>query len=127
MQLKVPHGMAPGARVLLIEDEYLIAMMVQDMLADLDCVCIGPIVNKKQGLHAAKNEICDAAIINLIIQGENAYDIAATLAARGIPFCFASGMPQSEIIEEWRGRPFLAKPYTIDRVREFLLGVLVGK
>jgi DNA-binding NarL/FixJ family response regulator len=71
-----------SAKILLIEDEFLIASMVQDMLGELGCVCIGPIVNKEEGLRAATAAECDAAILNLIIQGKPAYDIATILASR---------------------------------------------
>ena len=114
----------PAPRVLLIEDEYLIAVMVADMVADLACECIGPILTMEEGIKAAKSVVCDAAIINLIIQGRYAYEITEILADRSIPFCFASGVPQAEIDEKWRSRPFIAKPYTLENVSDFLLAVL---
>lgn len=103
-----PTGKAP--RVLVIEDEYLIAAMVADMLADLRCECVGPIATLETGIEAAKTEPCDAAIINLVIQGYHAYEVIEALAARNIPFCFASGAPQTNIREQWRDRPFMMKP-----------------
>jgi DNA-binding response OmpR family regulator len=127
MSEPMPLAAVPkGARILLIEDEYLIAEMVCDMITDLGCHCIGPIITMDEGLKAATTETCDAAIINLVIQGRHAYAIAAALAARNIPFCFASGLPQHDIQEQWRARPFLAKPYALENVHAFLLAVLAS-
>ena len=109
-----------GRRVLVIEDEFLIAQMVGDMLADLNCVCIGPITTLAAGVEAAASVHCDAAIINLIIQGQMAYAVAEELAARNIPFCFASGTSPASVHEKWRQRRFISKPYLLDDVRAFL-------
>lgn len=114
----------PDRHVLVIEDEYLIAAMVADMLADLGFRCIGPIATLDEGIKAAKTVMCDAAIINLVIQGIHAYEITAVLAERNIPFCFASGVPQTEVHETWRSRPFIPKPYVLENVRDFLLAAL---
>ncbi len=113
----------PVRHVLVIEDEYLIAAMVADMLADLGYRCIGPIATLGEGIAAAKTVMCDAAIINLVIQGIHAYEIAAALAERNIPLCFASGVPQTEIDETWRSRPFIPKPYALENVCDFLLAL----
>jgi CheY-like chemotaxis protein len=109
-----------GRRVLLVEDEFLIAQMVSDMLLDLDCVCVGPIMTLQAGIAAAASVDCEAAIINLVIQGQTAYAIVEQLAARNIPFCFASGASPQGIQDGWRDRPFIRKPYVLEEVRAFL-------
>jgi DNA-binding response OmpR family regulator len=118
---------APGAtsrsRVLVVEDEFLIAAMVQDMLSDLGYDCLGPLITLEAGVAAATSERFEAAIINLVIQGRHSYEIVEILAARGIPFCFASGIDKRDVAERWRDRPFLTKPYTLANVRDFLLGI----
>jgi len=120
------NGIVAG-RVLVVEDEFLIAQMVKDMLADLGCACVGPIVTLEEGIAAATSVECDAAIINLVLQGRMAYAVVEELAMRNIPFCFASGVPQSRVDEKWRERPFIRKPYVLREVREFLTEVLVTK
>ena len=60
------------------------------------------------------------AIINLIIQGQMAYAVAEELAARNIPFCFASGTSPASVHEKWRQRRFISKPDLLDDVRAFL-------
>ena len=125
--MEYPSGMAGQRRILVVEDEFLIAQMVKDMLADLECACIGPIVTMEAGIAAAANVVCDAAIINLVIQGQMAYPIVEELAARNIPFCFASGVPPRGIHEKWRTSPFISKPYVLGEVRDFLTRVLTSQ
>jgi DNA-binding response OmpR family regulator len=111
-------------RILVVEDEFLIAHMVKDMLAELECACIGPIMTMEPGVAAAASVACDAAIINLVIQGQMAYPIVEELYRRNIPFCFASGVPRHDIHEKWRNSPFISKPYVLAEVRDFLTQVL---
>lgn len=120
------NGIVAG-RVLVVEDEFLIAQMVKDMLADLGCACVGPIVTLEEGIAAAASVDCDAAIINLVLQGRMAYAVVEELVTRNIPFCFASGLPPHGVDEKWRERPFIRKPYVLEEVQDFLTKVLVAK
>jgi CheY-like chemotaxis protein len=107
-------------RILVVEDEVLIAEMVKGMLDDLGCQCLGPITNLELALAAARTESFDAAILNLVIGGENAYAVAEVVAERGMPFAFASGVPRSSIDPKWRDRPYLAKPYVTADISRWL-------
>ena len=71
-------------------------------------------------LAAARVDLFDAAILNLVIEGKNAYAVAEIVAERGLPFAFASGVPRSSIDLEWRDRPYLAKPYVMEDIRRWL-------
>lgn len=103
-----------------MEDEVLIAEMVKSMLADLGCQCLGPITDLELALAAARDDSFDAAILNLVIEGKNAYAVAEIVAERGLPFTFASGVPRGSIDLKWRDRPYLAKPYVMEDVRRWL-------
>ena len=107
-------------RILVVEDEVLIAEMVKAMLDELDCECLGPITDLELALAAARVDSYDAAILNLVIEGKNAYSVAAVVAERGLPFAFASGVPRSSIDPEWRDRYYLAKPYVMEDIRRWL-------
>ena len=72
----------------------------------------------------AKGHLLDAAILNLIIQGGTAYGVAATVDARSIPYAFASGVPHDGLETDWKGRPFLEKPYSMDDIRSILQTLL---
>ena len=116
-----------GLRVLVVEDEALIAMLVTDYLGDLGCVCVGPYARLPEALQAAKTAPLDAAILNLVLHGEPAYEVADVLAKRDIPFVFATGMPHGGIDGAWSDRPFMTKPYTQDDVRTLLLQLFSQK
>ena len=111
-------------RVLLVEDELLIAVTVQEMLEDLGCEVIGPITTLSEALDHCASTDADAAVLNLILKGEEAYAVAAVLAARNIPFGFASGVDQEHAMRDWKDRPFLTKPYSPADLRDFLRQVL---
>jgi CheY-like chemotaxis protein len=110
--------------VFVLEDEPIIAMMVVQMLDVLGCDFIGPVSGLREGLHRAQTETFDAAILNLVIEGKKAYDVAEILARRGIPFGFASGAEHDPIAKEWFDRPFLTKPYSTQQLAHLLAQVL---
>jgi CheY-like chemotaxis protein len=111
-------------RVLIIEDEFLIAIAVQEMLEDLGCEVISTVGTLAEGLEHCAATDADAAVLNLILHGESAYALASILAARKIPFGFASGANHGYDMEGWTDRPFLSKPYSDAGIRAFLLEVL---
>ena len=113
-------------RVLVVEDEALIAVMVEDFLDLIGCECIGPITHLPTALTAAETEEFDAAILNLIIGGKNAYPVAEILLRRGIPFAFASGVPRDGFDEKWKSSPFLAKPYGAEDIRTLMTTLLTS-
>jgi CheY-like chemotaxis protein len=123
-EILVGTTLIKSPRVLVLEDEPLIAMMIVQMLEALGCDCIGPIGNLREGLERAQTENLDGAILNLVIQGQKAYAVAETLARRGIPFGFASGAEHDPVAQQWFGRPFLTKPYTIQDIAHLLAKIL---
>lgn len=111
-----------GKRILVVEDEPIIAMMTEDWLAELGAVPIGPAASVADALQlAAANEL-DAALIDLNLRGESGDAVAEALAARGVPFVVATGYaaPPS-------GRDYpllLRKPYVLEELRAALAHVL---
>ena len=78
-------------RVLLVEDEMLVALMVVDMLERLGHEVIGPATRLKQAIELAQREAFDLAILDVNLQGTESYPVTEVLVMRGIPFVFASG------------------------------------
>ena len=115
-----------GRRILLIEDEPLVALLAADYIVQLGGVCLGPIGNLADALAAARTSPCDAAVINLVIQGQHAYAVVEALAERGVPFGFASGVPRNGIDTKWRNRPYLSKPYSVDDMQKLLLEIFTS-
>jgi len=107
--------------ILIVEDEPLIAMMLEDFLEILDKVAVGSAdcVSAAMGFIEAGG--IDAAILDLNLRGgETSLPIADALAAANIPFVFATGGSQDSVPDRFRGRPSLAKPFTMDGVAKAL-------
>ncbi|MGR4862344.1 response regulator [Caulobacter sp. LARHSG274] len=98
--------------MLVVEDELLLALMLEDMLADFGCVVAGPAetVAKALSLIAATTDI-DAAILDVHIGGEMVFPVADALRDRRVPFVFSTGFGPSDLATRYPGSPLLAKPY----------------
>jgi DNA-binding response OmpR family regulator len=108
-------------RVLLVEDEPLIAMMLEDFLDALEKTHAGTADSVAAALPLVEAGGFDAAILDVNLRGgEKSFAIADALAERNIPFVFATGGGGDEIAASHRDRPRLAKPFTIDGVDKAL-------
>lgn len=108
-------------RVLLVEDEPLIAMMLEDFLDALDRQHAGTADSVAAALSMVEEGALDAAILDVNLRGgEKSFAIAEALAAKNIPFVFASGGGGEDIAPEYRDRPMLPKPYTMEGVEQAL-------
>lgn len=108
-------------RILIVEDEPLIAMMLEDFLDVLGKQLAGQADNVADALALIDAGGIDAAILDVNLRGgEKSWPIADALAARGIPFVFATGGSQDGLIDAHRARPTLSKPFTMDGVAKAL-------
>lgn len=114
-------------RILVVEDASLIAMMIQDMLADLGHEVVGPFGQLAKAVEAARRERLDAAILDVNLDGAPVYPVAEALAAQGIPFLFATGYGNGGLREPWSGRPTLAKPFYRGDLERALARLLSSK
>jgi two-component sensor histidine kinase/DNA-binding response OmpR family regulator len=99
-----------GRRILLIEDEILVGMMVRDMLEDFGFDVIGPVTDLPAATKAAEGADVDAVILDVNLGGELAYPVAAVLTKRGIPFIFVTGYDCESIDKRYAHIPALRKP-----------------
>ncbi len=107
--------------VLIVEDEPLIAMMLEDFLEALDRTLAGSADNIADALSMVAQGGIDAAILDVNLRsGEQSWPIADALAAAGIPFILATGGGGDSIAEAHRDRPVLSKPFTMDAVEKAL-------
>ena len=108
-------------RVLLVEDEPLISMMLEDFIDALDRTVAGTADSVAAALPLIEAGGIDAAILDVNLRGgEKSFPIADALTERGVPFVFATGGSGDDIAPEHRDRPRLPKPYTMDGVEEAL-------
>ena len=109
-----------GKRVLVVEDELLVAMLVEDMLADAGCVVVGPFARVAEALAAARAEAVDVALLDVNVAGEKVFPVAHVLEERGIPFLFVTGYGQAALPRDrphWRA---CAKPFQPHHLTESL-------
>ncbi len=115
----------PGVRrILIVEDEPLIAMMLEDFLETLDRELVGSVDSVAGALELVARGGIDGAILDVNLRaGEQSWPVADALAAAGVPFVLATGGSGDAIIEAHRGCPVLAKPFTLDAVEKALDGL----
>jgi len=114
-------------RILVVEDEPLIAMMLEDFLDALDREVAGTADSVSTALGLVDQGGIDAAILDVNLRaGEQSWPIADRLAAAGIPFIIATGGAGDTIAEAHRDRPILSKPFTLDGVERALDGLAGG-
>lgn len=102
----------PGQRVLLVEDEAILAMSVEDMLTQLGCVVVGPALTIAHASALASSERLDAALLDINVGGGNSFAIAEVLKDRAVPFCFITGYGRDGVPEQFLDVPVLPKPYS---------------
>ncbi len=112
-----------GRRVLLVEDESLVAMHVEDMLLELGCEVVVA-MRLDKALHHARTEAFDLAVLDVNLGDARSYPIADLLFAHGTPFLFATGYGQQGLEAAYQGVPVLQKPYQAAPL-EHLLGRLL--
>jgi CheY-like chemotaxis protein len=113
-------------RVLVVEDEYLIRMLLEDMLDELGYEVVGAVGSIAEASTLATGGEFDAAILDVNLDGEEIYPVADILAARKTPFVFVTGYGEQSLPERYRGRPTLQKPFQADQLKS-TLGILVAQ
>ena len=109
-----------GRRVLIVEDESLVAMLLETILEDMGCVPVGPAATVDEGLRMASEPV-DAALLDVNVAGRQVFPIAQALKDRGVPFVFSTGYGEGGLPDEWRGHSTLQKPFTEAAVRDALM------
>lgn len=112
-----------GLRILLVEDEILIALEIAEALKHAGAEVVGPFLTLEDALAAAGNETVDMAVLDIDLRGEEVFPAAARLGERGIPFLFYTGRPDRE---QLRG-PFAAVPVCVKPLPTQKLVEALGK
>ncbi len=107
--------------VFVVEDEALVALNLEDMLAELGCSIVGPAMRIERAREMIESGInADVAILDVNVAGEQVFPVAEMLAQRGVPIVFATGYDREGLPENWHGRTILQKPYTLGDVSRSL-------
>jgi CheY-like chemotaxis protein len=110
----------PGRRVLIVEDELMIRMLLEDMLAQLGHKVTASATRVEEAIKAATSGDFDVAILDVNLEGQPVSAVADALVARGMPFLFATGYGQRGLPEQHRDRPILKKPFQIETLKGIL-------
>jgi CheY-like chemotaxis protein len=114
-------------RILVVEDELMIRMLLEDMLGELGCTVAAAAARLDEALDAARTAEFDVAILDVNLNGQPVAPVAEALIARGKPFIFATGYGEHGLPEPYRGRPTLKKPFQLDGLGRLLESALEGK
>lgn len=115
-----------GKRILVVEDEAIIAMMVEEMLIELGASVVGPAPSLPMARNLIETAPIDAAVLDVNIRSDRIDPVAELLRERRIPFVFATGYGAGASSAK-EGELVLEKPYTSDRLLGALTSALGGK
>ena len=105
-----------GLKILVVEDEPLIAMALTDALTAFGCVVVGPARNLDRGMHLAEDESIDGAILDVNLGGEMVFPLADLLARNSMPFVYVTGYGKAVLRLCNHGSPVLQKPYSMPQL-----------
>ena len=115
-------------RILIVEDDVLLAMELEDFLRDLGCEVVGPFARLDKGMEAAEREELDGAILDLNLRGELSFPLIDRLREQNVPVVLCSGYADLPGMKErLNGTPSLAKPYSFDSLRALLRSNIVAQ
>lgn len=100
-----------GLKVLVVEDEMMVSMLIEDMLADLGCTVIGPASRLDEAMELVQAGEMDCAVLDVNLGGQPIFPVADALRAKGRPFAFATGYGDAGVREVDKGTPVLQKPF----------------
>lgn len=96
---------------LIVEDEGLVALLIEDAIAELGLKTLGPVSRVAAALLLLEQKHPDGALLDVNLAGEPVFPVAQVLARRGVPFAFITGYGQTGVTPEWSGYPLLQKPF----------------
>jgi CheY-like chemotaxis protein len=97
-------------RVLVVEDELFVSMLVEDLLGDLGCTVVGPAMSAAEAVIAARSETIDFALLDVNLDGDTSFAAAEILRERGVSFAFVTGYGEQGVRADLRDAPILSKP-----------------
>lgn len=113
-----------GLKVLVVEDEPVLAMRLEEMLRAIGCAAVWHAAGVNEALAMMRDQRPDCAVLDLYLAGEMAYPIARWLDAERIPFIFAKGYGRRTILGDWASRPAIQKPFKPRALQQKLLAAL---
>jgi CheY-like chemotaxis protein len=115
-------------RILIVEDSFFLTTILQDLLDDLGWQIIGPAARLDDALELARNELFDAALLDINLDGAMSWDVATAIKARGIPFLFSTGYGvQSILPDDLAESTVISKPFQLPVIERMLRDMIEGR
>ena len=122
--LTSPRPALAGRRVLVVEDESMVTMLLQDFLEDMGCEVVGVASRLEEALEKIDTLTFDVAILDVNLNGQQTLPVAQALRARGRAFVFATGYAATTMAAEFRTAPILQKPFQQEDLERALRSAL---
>ena len=119
-----PHCNFSGRRILVVEDERLIALDIQDILEGWGCTVLGPVATNAAALHLIGRDCPDAAVLDVHLNGETSEPVADALRVQGRPFLVLTAYRQNHLTGALVDAPLLSKPVDEKKLRRELSALL---
>jgi len=119
-----PASPKTGRRIFVVEDEFLIRMLLEDMLTDLGYDLVGMAGRVDEAAEMAQTKDFDLAILDVNLDGQDVYPVADLIGKRGLPFMFVTGYGGRGLPDNYRNRPTLQKPFQLDELKRMLAQLL---
>jgi DNA-binding response OmpR family regulator len=117
-------GVLEGVRVLVVEDEYFVAILIEEILESAGCTVRGPIPRLPEALDAVDHQDYDAAVLDVNLAGERINPVADALSERHVPFLFVTGYGANALPSEYAERPCVQKPFRMGELLSALSNML---
>ena len=115
-----------GRKVLVIEDEMLIVLMIEDMLADLGCEAVTTAATVEQAIERIDEQVFDLAMLDMNLAGENSEAVADALTEHRVPFIYSTGNASRDKDEASQQSPVLRKPFKFEALERMLRSLLAS-
>jgi CheY-like chemotaxis protein len=113
-----------GVRVLVVEDEYLVAALIEQILESAGCIVMGPVARVPEALDAVDHDDYDAAVLDVNLAGERINPVADALSERDVPFMFVTGYGENALPSKYAERPHIGKPFRMAELLGMLSSIL---
>ncbi len=123
-KLPPPRGALHGRKVMIVEDELLVAMLLEEALVEHGCEIVGPFSTVETALDAARHVVAHVAVLDVNLRGKRVYPVAELLEARGIPFLLMSGYGRDGVPPEHAHWVACSKPFLPGDLVAALTGLL---
>jgi DNA-binding response OmpR family regulator len=110
-----------GLKILLVEDEFFVALELKSILHDLGAEVVGPVARLNSARDLATSEPLQGAVLDVKLDGDTSFPLAEELLQRGVPVIFTTGFDAAALPAKFRDAPRLAKPVNGDALRRLAL------